>query len=308
MGKSAYTSEQAGKTNAWSWNPNGVVIVGHDTPVTEGNRHFFDTRALVTPNDAFIKSVYAHGVKVPITIRKHEGTGYCVTGRRRLLAQRIALKWAIERGDTVKERALGRIKAIESSSRTPKEILTESMVENAHRLDETPVGLGEKMAYARYLGLDTDEIATSANCSSQHVRNMLLIFDKLTDAAKVKLEAGELVLDAALEMCRNMTDKQQVRSLDGIAAAPRGKGKTTAQKASGKPGIKAPKLRFIRQVIANSALYDKHREAILWARGLLPDAEVTFSGVLEVVNKELSEKGGKTVAKKRGRTKDQKAT
>jgi len=297
VGKSVYNSDQAGKTNAWSWNPNAVTIVGVDVPVTDENRHFYDRRALVRPDDAFIKTIYANGIKTPISIKKFEGTSYCVSGRRRLLALRIALGWAIERGDTVKEKALVRVKGMESTSNTPEEILTESLIENAHRLDETPVGLGEKMSHARYLGLDINEIAECANCSGEHVRNMLLINDKLTSEAKEKLESGELVLDAALEMCRSMTGAQQEVSLPSISEAPRGEGKSTVQKAAGKTVTKAPKLRFVKMVA--EGLSSEQREAVLWARGVLRDEDVSFLTLLEETVKAQAKKP----AKKRGQAK-----
>jgi ParB family chromosome partitioning protein len=232
--KEAYGAE--GKFAGVWMDPDNVEIVGVDVPEDVCPQLADPDRIKDAPSPTLVESVYRHGVKTAITIRKNGTHVLAVDGRQRILAARLANDRL--RSEGADESALIRIPALPDRSEGLKGAAATLVIANEHRKEDGPVAKARKAQRLREMGHAEEEIQAMFGVSKMTLsnwRNLLQVDPKLL----AKVEKGTIPVAVGYQLGK-LPEEEQADALaklleesGGDASALKGeKGRKAAAKAA----------------------------------------------------------------------------
>lgn len=232
-----------GRTDTHLYDPNDVVIIGHDTK--DGPEHYLcDVESNATPlNEATVRFTKKHGIIQPV-VGQRDGDRTVITagrGRTRHLreanAQLIAegakpwpLPVVIKRGD----------------ENTMLEIRTG---ENAHRREVSPFARAKEANMMLSKGMSKQDVADALCVTTAQLNNNILPLLELAQPVVHAIKSGKLSATAGATMAALPRDEQvkQLTELTADGAKPTvAETRNKARAARGKQPLETPKGRLIR--------------------------------------------------------------
>lgn len=267
MGKARYDAK---RSDAFRFDPADVVIVGIDTDDGEGH-HLYDSRIGLDLDEAMIRNIMAHGVKVPIIVTKIDGQPHVVDGRQRVRHAREANRRLVAEGEPPI-----RVPAVDEKGNERVQQLLAIGLNELRRADDVLV----KAQKARRLsdrGYDIDEIAVAFGITAQTARQWLDI-DGLAEPVKAKIADGSVSATAARQVA-GMAPERQAEVIE--RAVERGETtvgavKAQARAAKGENVKRAPSKRELRAMLESAG--DTDEPVLLGIRLALGDVSVDELG------------------------------
>lgn len=185
--------------------PEVPIIIGLDTPHTEGTHILYDDRINYPVRKEQVESVMASGVILPVILFKDkEGRLLVVDGRQRIRWAREANKFFAEQGDAI------RVKVPYKLQRGSLTNALASMVTvNELREDDTIIIKAKKAHAMARNGMTIDEICLAFGVSDQTVENWLRLANT-PEAMKVYTETGSAQLAYAMARQAHRTRTRRV--------------------------------------------------------------------------------------------------
>jgi ParB family chromosome partitioning protein len=221
---------EAKRLNAFSFDPDDLVIVGLDTK--DGKEHpLYDERIHLALEETFIRNVQAFGVLQAVTVRKNGDKAEVVAGRQRVRAAREANK-------RLKAAGCEPIMVPVMIRRGDDSRMFGVMIsENENRAaDDMNVKLDKLQRYLA-TGKDENDAATAFGVSLQTIKNWLSLLEAAPQVRKA-IDTGKISPTAGMKIAR-LPREQQVEVLaTEVATAPANNGASSANSngASPRPG------------------------------------------------------------------------
>lgn len=259
----------AKRLNAFSLDPDDVVVIGVDTQ--DGREHsLWDKRSFDPLEEATVRNIATYGVIEPIIVVKDGDKVIVADGRRRVLHAREAKKRQLAAGEitvmipaVLKKGSDARIFGISRSA-------------NAHRKNDDAMTNAENAGRMMDLGASVDDVAVTFGVETQTVKIWLTLLD--ADASvKKAVQAGELAPSAAAKLAK-LSREEQRKALIQMRA----EGKITVAKASakvaasknGKTATPAPGKKILRRIAEDKRLPLDFIKGIRFALGDLSPRSV----------------------------------
>ncbi len=184
--------------------PEVPIIIGLDTPHTEGTHILYDSRIHNPIRKEQVEAVIAKGVIFPVILyRDSENRLLVVDGRQRIRWAREANKFFAENGDDIQIKVPYRM-----HSGNLTEALSSMIMVNEIREDDTIIAKAQKANTMASNGMSIVEICLAFGVSDQTVENWLNLANT-PEAMKIYSETGSAQL--AYAMARNVHRKRARR-------------------------------------------------------------------------------------------------
>ena len=284
------TALNASRLNAFSMDPNDIVIIGLDTQ--DGPEHpLYDARVLLPVSEELVQNILLHGVMQPGLVRKDGTQAQCVLGRQRTRATREAnIRRAAMGQPPLMMPVMAPVKADDSS------LLAMMISENELRQADTYQVKAEKCRRLQQYGWDVKRIAVAFGCTAQAVRNYLSFWD-MSPTVQAEVEAGAISPSAArqlVDLPRAEQDVAVATIKEAVSAQPTKEGKApkaitqkdvaTAQRAKeGKDAV--PTRALINKVLDHedaANLSEDVIRALRWVAGDFPASKI--AGLTAILN------------------------
>lgn len=255
----------AKRTNAFYFDPDKLVIIGLDTD--DGpEHHLHDSRIGLPLDEGMIRSIMAHGVKVPIIVAKIDDKPHVVDGRQRVRHAREANRRLVAAGEPAV-----RVPAMDEKGNERQQQLLAIGLNEQRRADDVLVK-AEKARRLRDRGFDDAEIGIAFGISTQAARQWLDV-DSLAEPVKARISSGEVSATAARQVA-GLDPTRQAEIIEGAVAS----GQTTvtevkaaAKRAKGETVKKAPGKRALRKMVEQAGPENATHPVVLGLRFALGD-------------------------------------
>lgn len=212
--------------------------------VTDPGHPLYDARVMLPPDDAIVRNMMVHGVKVAIKVRKNGETVEVVDGRRRVVNAREASRRLVEQGGE----AL--LVPVEIERGGDAEMADAMVFLNELRRQDDPIEKARKMQ--RYLSLGRTEVDLGAvwGIGVVQVKNYLALLD-LAPQVQAAIAGGSLGMMEGLRQYGKMTREEQTAHIGdaGSHAAPSGgRGGGRPRRGANGTGTRAPNKAKVREV------------------------------------------------------------
>lgn len=221
--KSGGQAFEAQRESIFRFDPDDVVIIGHDTKHKKGEHPLY--QEVVEPTPEFVANVGHFGVQEPILVAKDGDAPVVVAGRKRLRALRIV---NAERRKTGQPPLMISAKQVKG----PESMLAAVMViENEQRHELDAVARGEQVCQLALQGFSPADLATIYGRSAATIQNLQAL-GSATFELKRLVREGKITAARGYTLARKSADKQRA----AVAAIEAGKPEKAAA-----PKAKDPK-------------------------------------------------------------------
>lgn len=234
--------------------PEDLVII------TEKDHPLFDERALLEPDEKFIRNIAMKGVFQNVVVRRNGETVEVVAGRQRVKAAREANKRFIAEG---KEPM--RVPCVIKRG-DDADLFGITLSENEHRRDDGMLTKAKKLQRFLAMGRTEDEAAVIFGVTTQSIK----IWSKLLDLhpkVQTAVEKGSISASAAAQL-HSLSRDEQVEKLAELESAGT---KNTVEKvravASGKDPVKRPSRKTLIEAIESDQTPHDVRDVLKWVVG-----------------------------------------
>lgn len=200
----------AQRESIFRFDPDDVVIIGHDTEHKKGEHPLY--QELIEPTPEFVANVGYFGVQEPILIAKDGDSPIVVAGRKRVRALRLANAVRRERGEMPLTLSAKQVKG-------PESLLAAVMViENEQRHELDAVARGEQVCQLALQGFPPADLATIYGRSEATIQNLQALGSATTELKRLVRE-GKVTAARGYTLARKSADKQRaiVKSIEAGA-------------------------------------------------------------------------------------------
>lgn len=192
------------RMNAFSMDPNELIIVGLDTG--DGPEHpLFDERVHMPLDEGLVRNIKAFGVLQAITVRKNGDRVEVVAGRQRVRAAREASRRNVEEGmEPIK------VPCFVRRGKDPS-MLGVIISENENRQNDDPVTRAQKASRLMDYGQTEEDVAVAFGITPQAVKRLLSLLD-LDDKVQTMVSKRKLSYSAAITLVDVPRDEQLGRA------------------------------------------------------------------------------------------------
>jgi ParB family chromosome partitioning protein len=184
----------AKRLNAFSFDPDDLVIVGLDT--TDGPDHpLYDERIKLAVNPALVANIQVYGVIEPVVVAKSDDVVVVVNGRQRVRAARAA-------NEQLRKAGCELVSVPVILRRGEDGHLVGVMISaNEQRTDDELPQKLKKLERLLALGRSEDEAACAFGVSKQTIKNWLTVAEASPELRKAVI-SGQLPQTAALQLAQ----------------------------------------------------------------------------------------------------------
>jgi len=304
-GKQAF---KASRFTGFFFEPDKLVIVGLDVPISDDLAHLYDERCHDQADESTVKDMMAVGCLEPVLVTKigEAKDPFVVDGRGRVIAAREANRRLFERG-----KELIRVPAV--LKRGPEHVLFGmSISANELRRSDDAIRRADKVARYLDMGRTEEEAATRFGVNEATIKNWLKL-SALAPSVKQLVKQGKLSVHAAVQLAKLPHAEQKAKAKEALQEAAQTGGRVTGRSMSKKTGSTkpaSPPKRIVKRIIEEQPAikpeHDNFWSALQFMLGELSPEDVGVDTVFAKVAKEKADKA-KQAAEKKAKAAEKKA-
>lgn len=165
--------------------------------VTDPKSKYYDERNEIKPSAEFVQSIIDRGVIQNITVKKNGDEYIVIAGNKRVMGARVAQQILRDRG----EDRIIRVPA-KPTNVNDYECLATKVVENEHRVDDSPYYKGQKAQQMKDALASNEEIEKAFGAKWATIAGWITIYHSGEDVGNA-VTSGEITTTQALEVARS---------------------------------------------------------------------------------------------------------